>query len=95
MNRKLNICLSLAAGVLGGLLSHYIALNAVHAQTLSTPPKEITAKSFILVNDQGAPAGTFGFDQNGNASIKLFDKAGKVIWSAGKPNLAPLSSELH
>ncbi len=48
------------------------------------------------MNDQGAPAGTFGFDQKtGNASIGLFDKAGKVIWSAGKPNLAPLSSELR
>jgi hypothetical protein len=95
MNRKLNVWLSLAAGMLGGMLSHYVVLDSVHAQAQAAPPKEITAKSFVLVNDQGATAGTFGFDQNGNAMIRIFDKSGKVIWSAGKPNLAPLSSEAH
>ena len=91
----MNVFLSLAAGMLGGLLSHYLVLDSVHAQLQTAPPKEVTAKSFVLVNDQGATAGTFGFDQNGNASIRLFDKAGKVIWNAGKPNLAPLSNSLH
>ena len=95
MNRKLNLGLSLAAGLLGGILSHYISPALVHAQSQTIPPKEITAQSFVLVNEQGTPAGIFGFDKDGGASIKLIDKAGKVLWSAtGKPNLTPLSSNI-
>jgi len=37
MNRKLNIGLSIAAGLLGGLLSHYISPALVHAQTQAAP----------------------------------------------------------
>ena len=92
MNRKLNLGLSLATGLLGGLLSHYVALDAVHAQLQPAPPKEITAQSFVLTDSQGNPAGVFGFDKDGAATIKLFDKTGKVVWSAGgKANAKPLT----
>jgi len=41
---------SLAAGLLGGILSHYAALVLVHAQTQTTPTKEISGQRFVLVN---------------------------------------------
>lgn len=92
MNRKLNLGLSLATGLLGGFLSHYISPKLVHAQTQAAPPKEIRAQRFVLVNDSGAPSGLFGFDQDGNANVILLDKAGKVTWSAsGKANAKPLA----
>jgi predicted transcriptional regulator len=93
MNQKLNLGLSLAAGVLGGILSHYIAPKSVLAQSPVAPPKEITAQSFVLVNSKGAPFGTFGFEKDGAASIKLFDASGKVLWSEdGKLSMHQLTA---
>lgn len=83
MNRKLNLALSLAAGLIGGILSHYIPAKSVLAQNQAIPPKEVSAQSFLLVNDRGVPFGMFGFDANGNAIIRLQDSSGKVIWSTG------------
>ena len=51
MNRKLNVGLSLAAGLLGGFLTHYISPRLVHAQTQPAPIKEIRAQGFVLVNE--------------------------------------------
>ena len=96
MNRKLNLGLSIAAGLLGGFLSHYIPPDLVHAQTQAAPPKEIRAQRFVLVNDDGKPAGLFGFDQDGQPNVILLDKTGKVLWSAsGKPNAKPLAVSLQ
>jgi len=83
MNRKLNFGLSLAAGLLGGILSHYITPKPVLAQAQIVPPKAISAQTFILVNEKGVPFGEFGFDSDGNATIRLQDRSGKVIWSTG------------
>jgi hypothetical protein len=95
MNRKLNLGLSLAAGLLGGLLSHWVSPELVHAQAKVPPAKEVRAQSFVLVDDQDVAVGVFGFDKDENASIKLMDKMGKVAWSASsKPSLAPLSSNI-
>ena len=92
MNRKLNVGLSLVAGVLGGILSHYISLP-VHAQS-NIAPQKIVAQSFILVDNQGVPAGVFGFEKDGGPSIKLFDKTGRVIWlENGKAQFLPRTSE--
>lgn len=83
MNRKMHLGLSLAAGLLGGLLSHYVAPEMVHAAQVAPapPPKEVRAENFVLVNGDGSPAGLFGFDLNGRPIIKLFDRTGKVVWS--------------
>jgi hypothetical protein len=95
MNRKLNIGLSLAAGLIGGILSHYIAPQQVMAQSVAAPQKEISAQSFILVDDKGFPSGVFGFDKDGNPSITLFDKSGKVIWREnGKANPHSIAANL-
>jgi hypothetical protein len=47
--------------------------------------KEIKAHSFLLVNDDGTPAGLFGFDKDGKANIVLLDATGKVVWKATGP----------
>jgi len=92
MNRGLNLGMSLAAGLLGGFLSHYIALRSVHAQAPIPAATEIKAQRFLLVNETGAPAGVFGFDDTGNPNVVLFDKTGKVIWSAdGRAKAKPLT----
>ncbi len=94
MNQKLNIGLSLATGVLGGMLSHYVSPALVHAQTQTAQPKEITAQRFVIVNEAGVPAGVFGIEKDGSASIQLLDKNGKVVWSAGTTKAKPLAASL-
>jgi hypothetical protein len=92
MNRKSNLGLSIAAGLLGGFASHYVSPELVHAQAQAAPPKEIRAQRFVLANEDGSPAGLFGFDQEGKANVILLDKTGKVVWSAsGKANAKPLT----
>jgi hypothetical protein len=94
MNRHVTMSLSLAAGFLGGILSHYAAPVLVHAQTQTPPPKEISAQRFVLVNDAGVPEGEFGIDKDGSASIQVLDKDGRVVWSAGKTKAKPLSASI-
>jgi hypothetical protein len=53
MSRAMNVGLSLAAGLLGGVLSHYVSPESVHAQLKAAFPKEIAAQSFVLVNEKG------------------------------------------
>jgi hypothetical protein len=92
MNRRAHLGLSLAAGLLGGLVSHYIAPEMVHAAQVAPAPKEIRAQTFVLVHEDGSPAGLFGVDLNGRANIELFDRAGKVIWSTdARANSKPLA----
>ena len=95
MNRhNLNIGLSLAAGLLGGILSHYITAKPVFAQAQIAPPKEISAQSFILVNDKGTPFGVFGFGADGSATIRLRDQSGRVIWSTSRRGIThPLAAD--
>lgn len=84
-----NIALSLAAGLLGGVISHYIWIPSVHAQTLV--PKEIRAQSFILMNEKGDVGGKLGFDEKGKPAIALYSQ-GHLIWSAGGNVFKPLGN---
>jgi len=81
MNRKWNFGLSLAAGLLGGILSHYIAAKPVHAQPEVTSSKVIQAQKFVVVNDKGVELGVFGIDTKGDVHIAFRDSSGKLIWS--------------
>jgi hypothetical protein len=65
MNRNLTFAVSLAAGLLGGVLSHFIALPSVHAQAPASNPVEIRAQRFTLVDDQGSAIGTFTVRESG------------------------------
>jgi len=84
MTKFKNIALSLAAGLLGGMISHYVWTPAVHAQTLI--PKEIRAQSFILMNEKGDVGGKLGFDDKGKPAIALYSQ-GRLIWRTGDGNV--------
>ena len=83
--KKLNLALSLAAGLFGGILSHYAWIAPVQAQTLTLAPKEIRAQSFALVDAKGVVQGVFSVDDAGygQPSIKLKNGQGQEIWKAG------------
>ena len=85
MNRKLNLGLALAAGLLGGWLSQYVSLRpapwripTVHAQAPNAATREVRAQTFVVVNEQGATVGIFGAEKDGTASIRLYDQQGNV-----------------
>lgn len=94
--RKLNLGLSIAAGLLGGFLSHYVSVRPVHAQTQAPAPKELRAQSFVVVNDKGEIQGvlTFGEPRGDRTSVRIYDGKGREILAAGGDQLRPLSSSL-
>jgi hypothetical protein len=59
MNNKMSVALALMAGLLGGLLTRYIAPPAAFAQNQAPIPKEIRAQSFALVDPSDRTVGTF------------------------------------
>ena len=84
MNRKLNLSLALAAGLLGGLLSHYITPAPVLAQTQA--PKEMKSQSFVLVDEKNNVVGTFKpLDDPiaGAPTVVLLNRNGRELWRAG------------
>ena len=59
MNNKLSIALALVAGLLGGLLTRYIAPPATFAQNQAPITKEMRAQSFTLVDSSDHTLGVF------------------------------------
>jgi len=81
---RLTLTLSLAAGLLGGLLSRYVSPTTALAQT--TAPQEIRAHKFTLVDQNGTERGVFAVVDNpsrkgGYPVIQLFDIGGRELWS--------------
>lgn len=95
--KKLNLGLSIAAGLLGGVLSHYVWIQPVQAQNQAPAPKEVRAESFVVVNDKGDVQGvlTFGEPTNGRTNVKIYDAKGREIFTAGGDQLRPLSSSVR
>jgi len=85
--KKMHWVLALAAGFVGGALSHFLAAPAVHAESRPAPVAEVRAHSFVLVNGQGRVLGTFAADPGGLPSIRLYDPNGRELWSAEGPTL--------
>jgi hypothetical protein len=80
--------LTLAGGLAGGILSHYIWLQSAHAQ--SQAPAEIRAQSFTLVDPNNNVLGRLFIDRTGagpgapgSGAIRLFDQNGRELWRAG------------
>jgi hypothetical protein len=71
MNKTLTIALGLSAGLLGGLLTRYIAPPAAHAQDQAAVAKEIRAQSFTLVDQFDHTAGTFAYEPPPGARMML------------------------
>jgi hypothetical protein len=102
MKKHLNIVLALAAGLLGGLISRYVAPPTAFAQNPTPVTKEIRAQSFVLVDPAGRTLATFAPEpllsrvSTLNVSpplsgrIILLDSNSREIWSAGgSPFRAP------
>lgn len=83
--KKLNLALALASGLVGGLISNYLAPRTVEAQSPAPPVKEIRAQSFVLVNEGGTVLGKFAVDGAGRPAIRLFDAKGREVWIAEGP----------
>jgi hypothetical protein len=91
MNKTLMITLAFTAGLSGGLLSRYVALPSVHAQTQAPNALEIRAQSFTLTDAQGHVLGTFTTRSEQAASfplplpprVVLLDPLSREIWTAG------------
>jgi hypothetical protein len=71
MNKTLTIVLALGAGLLGGILTRYIAPPAAHAQDQAAIAKEIRAQSFTLVDQFDHTAGTFAYEPLPGARMML------------------------
>ena len=78
MNTKLNVALALAAGFLGGVLSHYLAPTAVLAQSQPAAPKEIRAERFVVVDGKGTARGIFAIETTGMPTIEAMTEDGQV-----------------
>lgn len=100
MNHKLSVTLAVAAGLVGGLCTRYIAPPAAFAQNQAPVTKEIRAQSFTLVDAEDRTIGTFSAEpvivpppglkgKLDPASIPmrivLRDARGRQLWSAGEP----------
>ena len=88
LNPKLTPTLSLAAGLLGGLLSRYVSPTTALAQV--AVPTEIRAQKFTLVDENGTVRGVFAVVDNpsqigGYPVIQLFGIGGREVWSTSPP----------
>ncbi len=91
--QKLNVLLAVFAGLLVGVLSHYLWPEA-QPQPQALARNVVAAQSFVLTNDKGQPAGVFAVanpdpqcrqygDVRCNApSIVLYDAQGRELWRA-------------
>jgi|KBSMisStandDraft_5_1062788.scaffolds.fasta_scaffold42262_2 hypothetical protein len=87
-----SVILSLAAGLLGGVVApHIFPVTAVHAQAQTPPARIVEAGTFKLVNNAGHVAGTLAIDAAGSGVLTMFDADGKVIFttSGDKPIIKP------
>lgn len=96
-----NVVFALLAGLLGGLLTRYIAPPTAFAQNQAPIPKDIRAQSFTLLDPSNQPAGTFSVERSIQRQlgslhteyrIVLRDASGREIWSAGGAGFQPLSA---
>jgi hypothetical protein len=71
MRINFTLALALTAGFLGGLASRYWSPTPAYAQAPSTPPAEVRAQKFVLVDENGIARGVFGFESNGSPVIEI------------------------
>lgn len=88
--------LALAAGLLGGMLSHYVWPPLAQAQA-PPPPQEVRAQRFILEDANGRTLGTFSPEAPRSGSlargaagaIRLFDERGREVWRTPTRGIVP------
>jgi hypothetical protein len=75
MNTKATTLLALAAGFIGGAMSHYLLVpQAVRAQGPAQWSPEIRAEKFVLVDGNGMARGVFGFRNDGTPDIQVISE---------------------
>ena len=80
---KLNLTLSIIAGLLGGFVEQYLFPSTpVYAQADHATPKTVEAGAFRLVNPAGHLAGSITINANGSGVITMFDVDGKAIFTS-------------
>src|SRR5579872_1187933 len=101
MNNRVSVFMALAAGLLGSLLTRYIAPTTAFAQSQTAPAAEVRAQSFVLVDAQDRAVGTFASEPSPppgifpgppvSSRIVLRDSNGREIWSASSNPMRRLS----
>ena len=80
--QKLNVLLALFAGLLGGIVSHYLLpeRDLLPERVQTAVPNVVAAQRFVLVDSAGNPAGIFAVGTPSGqpgTSIVLMLKVGK------------------
>lgn len=95
MNKPFTIGLVLASGLMGGLVSRYIAPQVAFAQGQLPVNKEVRAQSFTFVDPSNRTVAKLSVEQQyvagRPARIVLKDSTGHEIWSAGGSGMLPLN----
>lgn len=69
MNKSITTVLTLIAGLAGGVISHYLFFPA--PVLAEEPSLEIRAQKFVLVDENGAVRGVFGFGRDGSPELQV------------------------
>jgi hypothetical protein len=107
MTNKTTIAMALGAGILGGMLTRYVAPPSVSAQDKAPVTREMRAQSFVLVDPADRVVGTFSTEPArglrmgrppqplGTAprNVVLRDSTGHLLWSTDG-GVVPLRAEL-
>ena len=83
--QRLNVLLALFAGLLGGIVSGYLAPQLLPPRAQTAVPSVVAAQRFVLVDNAGNPAGFFAVGTPGRqqgTAIVLYDAEGREIWRA-------------
>ena len=87
MDKNMTLVLAFAAGVVGGMLSHYLTPTIALAQSQNVAPKEVRAQSFVLVDAKGVARGVFAIETNGFPTIEAMSEGGRIYRLTRQPNL--------
>jgi hypothetical protein len=106
--RNLSLLLAIAAGFIGGSLSHYVTVPSVHAEAQPNKALEIRAQKFTFVDYKGHVVASFvpiitaqdSFNPsinprdsfNPKISFALVDAEGHELWAAGGSGFKPLAA---
>lgn len=91
----MTVALALAAGLLGGLLSHYFLPTTAFAQTMAPTVGETRAQSFVVVDGKNNVIGRFtsSFQTRGQPpAVVLLDPDGREVWRSSGASVRPLGT---
>jgi hypothetical protein len=88
---KANWMLCLAAGIIGGVVSHYAWAPSVSAQIVGQP-RQVRAQEFVITDEHNQTEATLTVTEvRGREVFEILGNDGQVIWSAGGGLVHPLA----